>query len=347
LREKGEKPDQLPLQPAKDTSARTFRMVPLLGSDVMMEYARQLWSWIEGGRVGSPPLVPNALLSESGNLTPLKGPEEQYEILRKVKEVEVSGDPRLADNLRDYYVDVPDIVLAARVGYGAKVRELLDLGVDPNLRSKAGTTALMESLVRGDEETARLLLDRNADINATSNFGGTPLHCAVNRCSADVVALLLTMGADIDARNQDGLTALMMAAQAGRSEVVRMLLERGADPSPKDNMGGTALTYAAEGGQDESGGDYRCVKLLLDAGADPNVMDNQGQTPLMSAAFYNDVESVRALIERGADVNARNSRGHTALLSARSAGNSDIIELLIQAGALDDPPAIPEAGSRR
>jgi cytohesin len=294
----------------------------------MMDLGKAIREWVEGGKQGPRPRIPEGIDLNPPTPIPLKSPEEEYETFRKVKDIDWSGDSQMAQSLHDHYVDVPDLVVAARVGYKAKLRELLDSGVDPNVQSKAGTTALMESLWRGDEETARLLLDRNASV-------GAALHCAATRGSPGIVGSLLAKGADPNARVGNQSTALMIAAEAGNSGAVRLLLEWGADPNLKDYLGSTALSYAASGGQDECGGDYRCVCLLLNAGADPNVVDHEGVTPLMSAAFYSDVESVRALLGRGADVSVKGPDGHTLLRAARNAGNTEVIAILTEAGAID------------
>ena len=53
------------------------------------------------------------------------------------------------------------------------LRQLLDLGADPNARNDAGATALMWAV--DDLEATRLLLDRGADPNLRSADGRTAL----------------------------------------------------------------------------------------------------------------------------------------------------------------------------
>ena len=55
---------------------------------------------------------------------------------------------------------------------------LLDQGVNVNVKSSIGATALMYAASRGKKDTVRLLLARGADANAQNNVGKTALTLA-------------------------------------------------------------------------------------------------------------------------------------------------------------------------
>lgn len=129
---------------------------------------------------------------------------------------------RWPDTLRDYSPDGwTPLHLAAAFGGADAVRALIDLGADPNQRSR----------------------------NALDN---TPLHaCVAISHSPEIVRMLLDAGADIDAAQHGGFTALHSAAFNGSTEVVRLLLERGANRELQTDDAQTAADLAREKGHRE------------------------------------------------------------------------------------------------
>jgi Ankyrin repeats (3 copies) len=94
------------------------------------------------------------------------------------------------------------------------VRELLRYGAKVNVRSRTGTTALIQA-------------------------AGHP-----NRDDASFISDLISAGADVNAADNDGQTALMAAAENGHITKVKLLLADSARASAKDKLGRTALQYA-------------------------------------------------------------------------------------------------------
>ncbi len=68
---------------------------------------------------------------------------------------------------------------AAEMGYTEAVAAMLDRGIDVDVGSDVGATALSYAATRGRRETVALLLERGADVNARNGVGKTALGLAV------------------------------------------------------------------------------------------------------------------------------------------------------------------------
>jgi hypothetical protein len=144
---------------------------------------------------------------------------------------------------------------AASAGDVAKVKVLLDQGVDVNAANPYGGTALTFAARRGNTEMVRLLLGRGADPNRKDNFYGfPPLLAALRTGEAEVAKLLLAKTAEVD------FQTLSVAASRGNGEVVKAVLDKGRfTPEQLSD----ALVVARQEGKDET------VKVLEAAGAKP------------------------------------------------------------------------------
>lgn len=188
-----------------------------------------------------------------------------------------------------------------RAGYGdiEAVEYMLSKGMNPNVRSFGGETALSSAVFGGYAETAKVLVGAGADVNVIIDptIGNTLLHDAVGD-DVKPVQILLSLGADVNAVNKNGTTPLMFACRQGKIEV---------------------------------------VKILLDAGAKVNWATPQGQTALLDGVLdgvqENRTDIVKLLLAHGANVEAKNKLGDSAMQIAK--GNPELIDLLKQAGATD------------
>ncbi|MCH8999656.1 MAG: ankyrin repeat domain-containing protein [Proteobacteria bacterium] len=68
---------------------------------------------------------------------------------------------------------------AAEMGSIDAVAAMLDLGIDVDVGSDVGATALSYAATRGRREVVALLLERGADVNARNGVGKTALGIAV------------------------------------------------------------------------------------------------------------------------------------------------------------------------
>ncbi len=180
----------------------------------------------------------------------------------------------------------------------ARVRTLLQTGVDVNAAQIDGTTALHWAAYHDDAETAALLVRAGAHVNAVNRYGLPPLSVACSNGSAGVVKLLLASGADPNATMKSGETVLMLAARSGNLEAVNALLARGARHDARERRGQTALMWAAA--EDHAA----VVRALIDAGADISATLDSGFTPFFFAVREGHIDVVRAFLEKGVDVNA-------------------------------------------
>ena len=116
----------------------------------------------------------------------------------------------------------PDLFQAAAEGDLARVRALLDGGIDPDTATRYGATALTFASDKGHTDIVRLLLERGADPDVQDTFyNQTPLAWALGNGHLDVAVLLVEHGAA--GAEADALTT---AARTGHPGLARAVLQR-------------------------------------------------------------------------------------------------------------------------
>jgi len=160
------------------------------------------------------------------------------------------------------------IHLAARQGYAATVRALLDAGANIN-QATAGdrSTALLIATINGHFDLAKSLLDRGADPNLVAENGASPLYGTLN-CEWAPKSLYPQPRAHL---NQT----------IGYLDLVLALLGKGADPNA------------------------RLRKKVWYSGYsfDLSGVDEIGATPFWRAAYASDIDAMKLLVAQGADPN--------------------------------------------
>jgi len=280
----------------------------------------------------------------------------------------VGRDPGLA---RYEYNYTPPIYFAVREGHADIVRYLLDLGVDPTMRSYPFQDSLVtiaddrerhdvarvlrEHLSRrfalSDEVTAILDAARSGDVprvnaelarnhklaRASNETGDTALHLAADAGHLDVVNVLLAAGANVDAVRGDGYRPIHSALMPRRGQTT---------PEERARVFDTLIAHGAEYTIFIAAvrGDMPYVRAALARDASlANFEDTCHQRPISAAAHRNDVAMVRLLLEHGADPNLpeeASPRGH-ALWDAVYYGYRELTHLLVAHGA--DPNAMVES----
>jgi len=229
--------------------------------------------------------------------------------------------------------DVSSFHLAALIGDLARVKRLIDQGIDVDTKDKFGWAPLYWAACTGQRDVAEFLVAKGADVNAKTDSNRTALHQAGRSGARELAELLISNGADVNATTNNADTPLHLAAETGHRDVVELLIVKGADINVKDKTGGTPLHNATKVGHKEVG------EILIAGGADVNAKDGQGRTPLHWAARttppgYLSVlqgrrDTAKLLIANGADLNAKNKLGRTPLHTAVRNGRKEVGEILI------------------
>ena len=210
----------------------------------------------------------------------------------------------------------------------ARVRALLDAGLDPDAARADGATALLWAAHWDDGEAVDLLLRAGADPNAADDHGVTPLARACENASRAMVERLLAAGADPNAAQTNGLTPLMTAARTGSLEVVEALLAHGAAvDAATAATHETALMWAVAEGH------RGIVRALIASGADVRPNPRQALSPLIAAAENGDVETAGMLLAAGAGVDDTGADGAHPLAYAVIVGQSAFAHFLLEQGA--------------
>ena len=168
------------------------------------------------------------------------------------------------------------MLIAAAKGDNARVKELLDKGVNVNMLGPDHNTPIMEAAFAGKLDTVKLLLDHGADLSARKSDGATPTTLAANK---EIIDLFKKVNALVD------------AASKGANQIVKGLIEKGTPLNGLDQFGHSALTEASYNGKTDT------VKLLLDKGANPNIKKTDGATALTLAAGQKHQDIVALLNE--------------------------------------------------
>lgn len=118
---------------------------------------------------------------------------------------------------------------AARSGCTLLLTILIERGVDINVTSETGATALHYAINRGHLDVFNLLLDTGADINKPDQRGWTALHHAVRGNQLEMLRILISHSPDLEIRDDRKNTPLLLAAQLGRTDALEMLARSGAN----------------------------------------------------------------------------------------------------------------------
>jgi len=115
------------------------------------------------------------------------------------------------------------IIIASYRGDLNTVQQILDAGVDKDVRDAIGATALHQAMMQPNVFVVKLLLDYGFDPNARTRNGYTPLHFAVAANNIAAAKLLLQYGADKRIKCEDGFTPLDKARQSENGPFISLL----------------------------------------------------------------------------------------------------------------------------
>jgi len=115
---------------------------------------------------------------------------------------------------------------AILLGQLDRVSQLLDSGVEINLKDGKGWTAMHFAAAAGYRSTVELLLARGADVNSTTNKNESCLLLAVLSGHIDIVRVLVSAGADVNLKSIDGADPLHAASQLKYYDMMNIMLGR-------------------------------------------------------------------------------------------------------------------------
>ena len=230
----------------------------------------------------------------------------------------------------------------AQTGRTDSAIALLNKGADPNARTVAGRTPLMDAAEFGQTDMIELLLSRDADPNLVDDTGNSALLLAVRRNQADAVNALLSV-ADLDGQDAHGNSALIVAVRKQHFELVSALIRAGANVNRTNADGQTALGIASIRGYRQT------ARLLKQHGGiaqgyastgrtAPEALQLVGATPgdrpiWFIAADRGNTTAASQLLSGGTRVDRADIDGNTALMIATERGHEALAELLLQNGA--------------
>ena len=169
-----------------------------------------------------------------------------------------------------------EMLQVAAKGENARIKELLDKGVDVNMRGNDRNTPIMEAAYAGHIDTVKLLLDHGADLSAKKNDGADPGGLTHSK---EVIELF------------KNVSALVEASGKGNTQTLKELIDKGTPVNGLDKFGHSALTEACYCGKTD------VVKLLLEKGANPTTKKSDGETPLSLATGQKHDDIVKLLNE--------------------------------------------------
>lgn len=105
-----------------------------------------------------------------------------------------------------------EIFTAVKDNNFRRLKELIDVGVDVNIRNEHGdTTPLIVAAANGAKHCMEFLLARGADVNAKNDRGITALHNLVDNRYDTYAVWLVMQGADLHAKDKRGFSARDLA----------------------------------------------------------------------------------------------------------------------------------------
>jgi ankyrin repeat protein len=208
------------------------------------------------------------------------------------------------------------------------VELLLKAGANPNIKNKAGNSAIQIAISVSTEITKQLL-EYDADPNIKNNLGANALLISIYNPSDltnNIVKILLEAGANPSTKFIN-LSALQIAIKNNNCEVVKLLLKANVNTEQSFSH---AFSYAL------SYNDVNILKLLLEAGVKIETRDLNGHTNLGRAVRFGNIELIKLLLKAGANPNqqsvtTQDTALHHIFLSNPNA--KEMISLLIAFGA--------------
>ena len=137
------------------------------------------------------------------------------------------------------------LMKAAYAGHHVLVKDLLDLGCDPDAMDKSGNTSLVWAVLSGKGRVVQILYESGSNIDGAVPYSKkvgikikgqmTPLIAAAYHGHLSISKFLLKEKCNINLRcgKGEGKSAIMVAACARKPEIVKLLIQYNAILDPK------------------------------------------------------------------------------------------------------------------
>jgi ankyrin repeat protein len=123
---------------------------------------------------------------------------------------------------------------------------LFTAGVDVNIKSSQGLTAIHYASFSGKLASLILLFEKGANINATDDKNNNALHHSAVSGSLECASFLISKGVSLEVKNSDGRTPVHLAAYNNSVDVLKLFIENKAALNVKDASDLTPRDLAAK-----------------------------------------------------------------------------------------------------
>ncbi len=234
---------------------------------------------------------------------------------------------------------------AARSQDHYRLQQLLDKGVAPDIKNKAGRTALFTAAAAGKDKSVRWLLQQGLDVNHRDRFGLTALQTALENGHLGVLKILLEAGAQPGQVLANGDSLLHFALRLDRVDSARLLIKHGAPINLRNKEGWTPLDVAEAkglpgaiqhlqqvGAENGLGWQHKPVKRNVAALA-KQVRASSDLSPLASAVVNSNVELLKTLLKSNPQGVRQPLPDGSSLLGLAVRHNSpDMVQVLLDHG---------------
>jgi ankyrin repeat protein len=150
-------------------------------------------------------------------------------------------DKHLIDVTRS---DMPAILMASDGQHWDLCKELIERGVELNVKNRGGFSPIHIYAIHGHEELLRLAVENACYVNRKDNNGMSPLHFAAKHDQEAACEVLLSLGAEVNSLTKNNDSAMHWASRNGNQSLARKLVERGGYAHGENDMAETPITLA-------------------------------------------------------------------------------------------------------
>ena len=233
-----------------------------------------------------------------------------------------------ADIERETTTDMFPLWFAFRKSDGSDTRclkVLAENGANTARKSSSGETALVRSILDGNDSLAKFFIVWQGGIDIADSTGNFPVQYAVQKKNYAVLSDLIAADANLGVRSKNGSTLLHTCVELGDKQMLDMLLDsKRIDVDYAGSSGTTAAMLAFQRGNPDLG------NHLINRGANVYASDSSGRT----LAAYRKTYYQNQITVANNKIAANNST-ISSLQSSNSIAQGKIASLRIERDAAD------------